>query len=76
MDEYVMFQAAKSGNLELVKWLRGKGCPWDNMSCYCAAKYGHVEVLRWVRANGCPWNALDRARAEKLGYTDDFGNLA
>ena len=35
-----------------------------------------MEVLRWVRANGCPWRAEDRDKAaEKLGYTDDFGNM-
>ena len=37
---------------------------------------GHVEVLRWARENGCLWTAGTRDRAaEKLGYTDDFGNL-
>ena len=35
-----------------------------------------MEVLRWARENGCEWNFDDRdAAAEKLGYTDDFGNL-
>ena len=33
-------------------------------------------MLRWARENGCPWNRFTRDRAaEKLGYTDDFGNL-
>ena len=69
-------EAACSGNLELVQWLRGEGCPWDWRTCHCAVKYGHVEVLRWARENGCSWDAetRDRAAAE-LGYTDDFGNL-
>ena len=76
MDERVMEDAAKSGNLELVKCLRGKGCPWGKHACYFAVDQGHVEVLHWVRENGCPWHAWTRARAaEKLGYTDDFGNL-
>ena len=35
-----------------------------------------LEVLRWARENGCPWDASTRDwAAEKLGYTDDFGNL-
>ena len=29
MDEGVMLNAAGSGNLELVQWLRGEGCPWS-----------------------------------------------
>ena len=36
-----------------------------------------MEVLRWLRENGCSWSAESRDQAaEKLGYTDDFGNLA
>ena len=76
MNEHVMTEAARSGNLELVKWLRGDGCPWDAYTCYWAVDQGHVKVLRWLRGNGCPWSAGTRERAAtKLGYTDDFGNL-
>ena len=76
MDEGMMLNAAGSGNLELVQWLRGAGCPWDFWTCYWAVDKGHVEVLRWARENGCPWHTVDRDRAaEKLGYTDNLGNL-
>ena len=54
MDERVMWRAACSGNLELVQWLQGKGCPWDKNACSWAVDQGHVEVLRWLRENGCP----------------------
>ena len=76
MDEGVMLNAAGSGNLELVQWLRGAGCPWDYWTCYWAVDKGHVEVLRWARENGCEWVALTRDKAAaELGYTDDLGNL-
>ena len=76
MDRNVMTYAARSGNLELVQWLQGEGCPWNSWTCHQAVKKGRVEVLRWARANGCPWEAYDRDRAAaELGYTDDFGNL-
>ena len=76
MDKSVMRHAAWSGNLELVMWLRGEGCPWDSWTCFLAVKHGRVEVLRWVRENGAPWDAATRDRAaQKLGYTDDFGNV-
>ena len=76
MDEGGMDRAARSGNLELVQWLRGEGCPWDEHTCYRAVMQGHVEVLRWARQNGCPWLAITRDEAaDELGYTDDFGNL-
>ena len=77
MDEELMRQAASSGNLELVRWLRGEGCPWDLGTCLYAVDYGHEEVLRWARENGCEWDAATRDRAgEELGYWDDLGNLA
>ena len=73
MDERVMREAASSGNLELVQWLRGEGCPWDWWTCSEAVLYSRVEVLRWVRENGCPWSAGIRAgAARKLGYTDGY----
>ena len=76
MDEWLMANAARSGNLELIQWLRGEGCPWDAGTCYHAVDVGCVEVLRWDRENGCPWTAGTRDdAAEKLGYTDDLGNL-
>ena len=76
MTRTVMASAAWSGNLELVRRLRGEGCEWDIYTCHWAVNKGHVEVLRWVRENGCPWTAATRVRAAaKLGYTDGFGNL-
>ena len=68
--------AAGAGHLEVLQWLHANDCPWDGATCHVAVDSGHVEVLRWARENGCPWTAYDRDRAaEKLGYTDDLGNL-
>ena len=76
LDENVVELAAMGGNLELVQWLRGKGCPWNKHACQLAVAGGHVEVLRWARENGCPWDADTRdLAAARLGYTDDLGNL-
>ena len=76
MDVLMMYGAAGSGNLELVQWLRGEGCPWDTETSSNAVFIGHVKMLRWVRENGCPWDANTRDwAAATLGYTDDFGNL-
>ena len=50
--------AAFHGHLEVMKWLRAKGCPWGNQTSYRAAEGGHLEVLQWMRAQDppCPWN--------------------
>ena len=47
-------QMARNGNVELLKVLHEKGCPWDIWTCYEAAKYGHLECLKYAHENGCP----------------------
>ena len=50
-------EAAQNGNLELLKWAREHGCPWDEDiadsimrdGCALAAKGAHLEVLKWAR---------------------------
>ena len=41
MDEGVMELAARGGNRELVKWLRGESCPWDRDTGAIAVDHGH-----------------------------------
>ena len=43
-------------SIELLKYARDQGCPWDASTCRAAAGGGHLEVLQWARANGCPWD--------------------
>ena len=40
-------QMARNGNVELLKFLRENGCPWDRFTCYKAAENGHLECLRY-----------------------------
>ena len=67
--------AAGAGELEALQLARANDCPWDWRCAAWAVNNGHVKVLRWARENGCEWTAKTRDRAEKLGYTDDLGNL-
>ena len=46
--------AAYDGNLELLKWLRAKGCPWNEKTCECAAMQGQYRCLVYAHKNGCP----------------------
>ena len=52
-------QMARNGNVELLKVLHEKGCPWDIWTCYEAAKYGHLECLKYAHENGCPWDLFE-----------------
>ena len=60
--------AAMGGNLEVLQWAHGNGCPWDEQTCYWAATGGHLDVLRWAHEKGCPWSEETRAMAARLGY--------
>ena len=62
--------AARSGQLEELKALRAKRCPWNESTCTYAAEGGHLEVLKWARANGCPWDEETRELAANLGYVE------
>ena len=70
MDLELMRYAALGGNLELVKWLRGKGCNWDTKTCRFATRRGQLEVLQWLRANGCPWDADTCITAARYGHLE------
>jgi hypothetical protein len=62
--------AARNGYLEVLKWARANGCPWNEDTCAQAAWGGHLEVLQWARANGCPWNEDTCAYAARGGHLE------
>ena len=66
----VIEDAAFSGNMELVQWLRGEGCDWNARTCRLAAAAGRLAVLQWLRANGCPWDAETCKRAALGGHLE------
>ncbi|KXZ47037.1 hypothetical protein GPECTOR_38g274 [Gonium pectorale] len=43
-----------SGSVELLGWLRERGCPWDATACEGAAEGGCEEALEWLAERGCP----------------------
>ena len=67
---YICSVAAGYGHLELLKWARQNGCPWNGGPCTTAAFGGHLEVLKWARENGCPWGELTCAQAAKGGHLE------
>ena len=47
------------GDLDILKWMKTKGCPWDSYTFQSAGKFcdgNNLEVLEWLRINDCPWN--------------------
>ena len=67
---YHMFSAASFGHLEVVKWLRANGCPWDEMAFSSAAKHQHWDTLQYLVDNKCPgWEEAAIQYAEHLTIT-------
>ena len=62
--------AARGGHLEVLRWAREKGCPWNSLTCSRAARGGHLEVLKWARENGCSWNEETCANAVEDGHLE------
>jgi len=63
-------ESAKHGSLEVLKWVRVNGCPWDSQTCSNAARNGHLEILQWLRTNGCPWDRWTCAYAAWNGHLE------
>jgi hypothetical protein len=66
--------AARSGSMDVLKWLREENdppCPWNERTCATAARGGHLHVLKWLREENdppCPWNADTCATATMKGH--------
>src|SRR5579872_3971314 len=60
--------AAKHNHLEVLKWARETGAPWNENTCNYAARNGHLEILKWARENGCPWNEEACSNAVETGH--------
>ena len=63
--------AATDGYLEILKWARAKGCPWDIKTCIRTGDEGHSEVFRWAHANGCPCEESLLTLVKNRGYIED-----
>ncbi|CAN0160045.1 unnamed protein product, partial [Ectocarpus sp. 12 AP-2014] len=56
--------------LEVLKWCRENGCPWDEATTSEAAREGNMEILRYAVGNGCPRNVLMCAYAAAAGHLE------
>lgn len=63
-------KAARAGDLDILQWLRLKGCPWNAGVCFSATKGGHLRLLEWARGVGCPWSEWATANAAQRGDVD------
>ena len=73
-DEGACRGAARTGQLEALKFLRGLSprCPWNWWACFRAAQGGHLEVLKWARSQDppCPWDEWTCSVAAQEGHLE------
>ena len=62
--------AAEMGHLDVLKYARENGCPWNEETCEEAARGGHLDVLKYLHENGCPWNEKACEHAAEMGHLD------
>ena len=70
LDQDTCSNAAMGGHLDVLKWLREGGCPWDESTTYAASEGGHLGVLKYAHESGCPWDPLTCEAAAKGGRLD------
>ena len=64
-------EAARTGNLALVRWLREvKKFDWNEWTINAAAKLGHLHIVKYCMEQKCPRTKLACACAAKSGHLD------
>ena len=47
-------EAARCGDIKLLKWMRLKGFEWDHKTYRIAIDKGHTNLIKWLEKNNCP----------------------
>jgi hypothetical protein len=76
MDTNTFVEAAKCGNLEIMKLMKDLGYSWeDDYSCSifsAAAEGGNLDVMKWLHASECPNSVWTFARAARRGNIENM----
>lgn len=61
-------ESAKHGVLNVLKWLKDRGCYCLGADTMCAASEGcNIEILKYLRKNNCEWNSWSCSAAASTG---------
>jgi hypothetical protein len=55
-DASICASASFGAQLETLKWLRSRKCPWDERVCDHAVEFGYEDLFCWAADNGAPIN--------------------
>lgn len=59
--------AARSGQMDTLKYLKFVECPWDASTAFAAVESGRMDILEWVIYNGCPCDGRVMLEASECG---------
>ena len=66
---YFCSEAADTGNLALVRWLREvKKFDWNEWTINAAAQFGHLHIVKYCMKHKCPCSRLVCALAAEFGH--------
>ena len=66
-DVSTTYNAALSGNVKCMAYLRTEKCPWSSISSLGAAESGSIEMMKFVKEHDCPWHELTLEKAAEHG---------
>jgi hypothetical protein len=64
------YYAARTGNLECLKYLHESGCPWHPGTTVEIAAKGNLNCLKYAYENGCPWDSFTTSQATRNGHLE------
>jgi hypothetical protein len=72
-NDYVYQCAIRTGNLEVIKWLKDScNYPLSFGIFNYAAEFGNLQIMKWLRANNCPWGTFTFAAAANSGNLENM----
>ena len=57
--------AAKGGHLEVLRYVKERGCTCDEEACEVAAGGGHLERLKYAPENGCAQQSITISKSQQ-----------
>jgi hypothetical protein len=67
-DSAVVINAARRGDMEMLRWLKSMNAPMDANCCTSAAEHGQLDALRFLREAGCPLDGQAYIRAVRNNH--------
>lgn len=64
--------ASRNGNLDVMKWLKEKGCLWGTNTFDSASENGNLNNMKWLKDNGCPWGKSTFWKAARNGNLENM----